>query len=163
MDTEYRDLADAEVLDNTGKHIDKDQLPKLLKTEVLALIWLGPRPIRPVAPPCNQGRHLGLCASFACNACPVPAIPPPLRPSTSGQTPHAAAWVGQILIVGNEKTSQDAILKAIPFFPGQVIKPAELRKAEENLKRSDSIAQATVRVVESSEGFQDILVTVKEK
>jgi RNA polymerase sigma factor (sigma-70 family) len=163
LHTEYWDLAEVEVLNNTGKPIDKDQLPRLLKNEVLALIWLGSDPFDPLHLRVVKDGILVFVLPSHATPAPIPIAPPPLRPAPSGHTAHATARVGQILIVGNEKTGQKAILNALSFFPGQVIKPADLRKAEENLERLDSIARATVRVLKSTEDFQDILVTVTEK
>jgi outer membrane protein assembly factor BamA len=71
--------------------------------------------------------------------------------------------LGQVLIVGNEKTSDDTILKAIQLSPGQIFTETDLWKAEQFLKRCYQIEAVTVKVVESRGELQDVLVTVKEK
>ena len=72
-----------------------------------------------------------------------------------------SARVGQIIVVGNEKTPTSVILKKVPLYPGQVLRYPDLRIAEKNL----AALNATIEVIEGSEGsaFKDILVTVKEK
>jgi len=71
--------------------------------------------------------------------------------------------VGQVLIVGNEKTAADLILKAVQLSPDQILTDADLRKAEQNLKRLGLFDAATVSIVESQSDWKDVLVTVKEK
>jgi hypothetical protein len=163
LSTEYWDLAELEILDNTGRSIDQDQLPKLLHGEALALIYMGPEKFDPLhLRVIKEGVLVFLLPS---HATPVPAFsgPPAPRPRPLGQTAPSAARVGNIVIVGNEKTSTDIILKAIPFYPGQLVKAENLKKAEENVKRLDSIQKATIRVLEGPGMFKDVLVTVKEK
>jgi RNA polymerase sigma factor (sigma-70 family) len=71
--------------------------------------------------------------------------------------------VGEVLIVGNEGTATDLILKAIQLTPGQILSDSDLKKAEQNLKRLDLFESATVTVVENLGNFKNVLVTVKEK
>jgi outer membrane protein assembly factor BamA len=73
------------------------------------------------------------------------------------------ARVGRVFIIGNEKTSDDLILKAIQLSPGQIFTDADLRKAEQNLKRLNLFEAATTAVVEAHGDLKDVLVTVKEK
>jgi RNA polymerase sigma factor (sigma-70 family) len=163
LSTDCWDLAEVEILDNTGMSIDKEQLPKLLHGEVLALIYMGPDKFDPLhLRVIKDGVLVFLLPS---HATPVPAVSPPSapRPRPFGQAAPSAAQVGKIVIVGNEKTSTEVILKAIPFFPGQPLKHEDLRKAEEAVQRLPSIEKATVRIIESTGAFKDVLVTVKEK
>jgi uncharacterized protein (TIGR03067 family) len=72
-----------------------------------------------------------------------------------------AVRVGQIIIVGNEKTTDAVIRKKLGINPGQVLDYQALRAAEKRLAE----VNATVTVVEAPEGagFRDVLVTVREK
>src|SRR5262249_32889931 len=45
------------------------------------------------------------------------------------------AVAGQIIVVGNERTRQEVILRQIPIYPGQVLTYPDLRLAEANLAR----------------------------
>jgi outer membrane protein assembly complex protein YaeT len=81
------------------------------------------------------------------------------------------ARVGQIFIVGNERTRQNVILRQIPLYPGQILTYPDLRVAERNLTRlnifaatPDGATHPTVTVLnpESDSVFKDILVTVQE-
>jgi outer membrane protein assembly complex protein YaeT len=81
------------------------------------------------------------------------------------------ARVGQIIIVGNERTRQNVILRQIPLYPGQVLTYPDLRLAERNLTRLNIFASSpdgsvhpTVTVLdpESENAIKDILVTVQE-
>jgi hypothetical protein len=70
------------------------------------------------------------------------------------------ARVGQIIVVGNEKTPTSVILKKVPLAPGQVLRYPDLRVAEKNL----AAFQATIELIDTNDaGYKDILVTVKEK
>ena len=86
---------------------------------------------------------------------------------------HARAQqrVGQIYIIGNEITKQDVILRAVPFFPGQVLHYPDVCKAEKNLEtlgifdvdRSKGIRpRVTVLDPNAESPFKDVLVTIKE-
>jgi outer membrane protein assembly complex protein YaeT len=81
------------------------------------------------------------------------------------------ARVGQIFIVGNERTRQNVILRQVPLYPGQPLEYPNLRQAERNLQRlgifessPDGSVKPTVMVInpESDSDFKDILVEVKE-
>jgi RNA polymerase sigma factor (sigma-70 family) len=69
--------------------------------------------------------------------------------------------VGTILVVGNTKTKTSAILKLIPFRPGDVLDYQALRTAEKNLARFNP----TITVLDGGKkaDFKDIQVTVREK
>lgn len=69
------------------------------------------------------------------------------------------ARVGEIIVVGNERTPTTAILKILKIYPGEILDYQALRTAEKNL----AAFRATVAVVESDTEFKDILITVKEK
>jgi outer membrane protein insertion porin family len=81
------------------------------------------------------------------------------------------AKVGQIFIVGNERTRQTVILRQVPLFPGQLLSYPKLREAERNLSRigifnsPDGAEHPTVTVLDpdSPSEFKDILVTVNEQ
>jgi outer membrane protein assembly complex protein YaeT len=82
------------------------------------------------------------------------------------------AKVGNIIIVGNEVTRDNVILRQIPLLPGQTLTYPDLRVAERNLARLDIFetnAQTGVRPTvsvldpESDTEFKDILVRVGEK
>jgi outer membrane protein assembly complex protein YaeT len=83
--------------------------------------------------------------------------------------------VGNIIIVGNERTRQNVILRQLPFYPGQLLQYPELRIAENNLRRLNIFANSpggpgsppvspTVTVLnpESESPYKDVLVEVKE-
>jgi outer membrane protein assembly complex protein YaeT len=79
--------------------------------------------------------------------------------------------VGEILIVGNERTRQNVILRQIPLYPGQILTYPDLRVAERNLTRlnifattPDGATHPTVTVLdpEGDNVFKTILVTVQE-
>jgi outer membrane protein assembly complex protein YaeT len=85
--------------------------------------------------------------------------------------PRPPAKVGQILVVGNEVTRQNVILREVPLFPGQLLSYPELRVAERNLARlnifemnPDSGVRPTVTVLDpdSDSEFKDVLVNVQE-
>ncbi len=83
------------------------------------------------------------------------------------------ARVGQVFIIGNEKTEQGVILKQVPVYPGQVLSYPDLKAAEKNLERTGLFVvdprkgvrpTVTVRdnpVAPDSE-FKDIFITVEE-
>jgi outer membrane protein assembly complex protein YaeT len=81
------------------------------------------------------------------------------------------ARVGQVIVVGNEVTKQNVILRQVPLYPGQVLTYPDLRLAETNLARlnifesnPESGVRPTVTVLDpDSEGeFKDVLVNVQE-
>jgi RNA polymerase sigma factor (sigma-70 family) len=84
------------------------------------------------------------------------------------------ARVGQIFIIGNEKTRQSVILKQVPIYPGQVLTYPDLKTAEKNLERTGRFVvdpakgvRPTVTVRDNPTNpdseFKDIIITVKEK
>lgn len=75
-------------------------------------------------------------------------------------------WVGQIFIIGNEKTPDIAILEQVPFFPGGLLNYSDLRIAEQNLARLTgfkSNPKVTVLDLEGDSEFKDIEIRVEEK
>jgi outer membrane protein assembly factor BamA len=79
--------------------------------------------------------------------------------------------VGQIIIVGNERTRANVILRQIPLYPGQLFTYPDLRVAERNLTRLNIFANSpdgsvhpTVSVLnpESDSPYKDVLVSVQE-
>ena len=88
------------------------------------------------------------------------------------------ARVGQIFIVGNERTRQNVILRQLPLFPGQLLTYPDLRQGERNLQRlgifengqgqngqpGDPNAKPTVSVIDpdNPSQYKDILVSVQE-
>jgi outer membrane protein assembly complex protein YaeT len=81
------------------------------------------------------------------------------------------ATVGQIIIVGNEVTKQNVILRQVPLYPGQVLTYPDLRVAERNLARlnifeanAENGVRPTVNVLDpdSDNPVKDILVNVQE-
>jgi outer membrane protein assembly complex protein YaeT len=82
------------------------------------------------------------------------------------------ARVGNIIIVGNEVTRDNVILRQIPLYPGQVLTYPDLRVAERNLAKLNIFetnpqtgVRPTVSVLdpESDTEFKDILVRVGEE
>jgi hypothetical protein len=174
------------------RKVEKGRLSKLLTGEIHALVYSGPVKLdplhlrfikegtlivvlpypSPVVPPPVVDLPLVPIFTSAFPAAPVPAPPGPDVPlpqdnekgrRQSGQAAQPEARLGDIRIVGNEKTSDDVILKAIPFSPGEILSDAGLRKAERNLKRLNLFERAAVTVIESPGDYKDVLVTVKEK
>lgn len=81
------------------------------------------------------------------------------------------AKVGQIVVVGNEVTRQNVILRQVPLYPGQVLTYPDLRVAERNLAKlgifetnPQTGVRPTVSVIDmdSDTEFKDILVQVQE-
>ncbi len=79
--------------------------------------------------------------------------------------------VGNIIIVGNERTRQNVILRQIPLFPGQILTSPDLRLAEKNLAKLNIFemnpstgVRPTVTVIDpdSDTEFKDLLVQVQE-
>jgi hypothetical protein len=79
--------------------------------------------------------------------------------------------VGQIFVVGNESTPQCVILRRVPLFPGDVLNPGDLRRAENNLARLPWLfvvnkdVHPTVQILDPKRAseYKDILVTVQER
>ncbi len=81
------------------------------------------------------------------------------------------AKVGQIYVVGNERTKQNVILRQVPVYPGQTLSYPDLRVAERNLARlqlfetsPDGAVRPTVTVLDpdSDKEFKDLMVQVQE-
>jgi len=81
------------------------------------------------------------------------------------------ARVGQIIIVGNERTKQNVILRQLPLYPGQLLTYPDLRVAERNLQRinifntsQDGSIKPTVTILDKDgpNPTKDILVQVEE-
>jgi outer membrane protein assembly complex protein YaeT len=86
---------------------------------------------------------------------------------------QTVAYVGQVFIVGNERTRQNVILRQLGLYPGQVLTYPDLRLAERNLARlgifqisPDGSSKPTVTVLENpndpNNQYEDILVSVTE-
>lgn len=84
---------------------------------------------------------------------------------------RAPAKVGQIHVVGNERTKQNVILRQVPVYPGQTLSYPDLRVAERNLARlqlfetsPDGATRPTVTVIDpdSDTEYKDLLVQVNE-
>jgi outer membrane protein assembly factor BamA len=76
------------------------------------------------------------------------------------------ARVGQIFIIGNEKTSDEAILEQVKLCPGQLLNFSDLRVAEQNLSRLKGLKsnpRVTILDREGDGHFKDIQITVEEK
>ncbi len=106
-----------------------------------------------------------LCAAAWLAPAAFAAAPPAAK--------KAAARVGQIIIVGNEITRQDVILREVPLYPGQVLSLPELRAAERKLRRlglfeckPDGSVKPTVKVLDNpadpDSPFKDVLISVQE-
>jgi outer membrane protein assembly factor BamA len=79
------------------------------------------------------------------------------------------AKVGQIFIVGNDRTDDTVIRKVIWLKPGQPLLYPEVKLAERNLERlgifqvdKEKGIRPTVTILESDSEFKDILVQVQE-
>src|SRR5262249_54302850 len=81
--------------------------------------------------------------------------------------------VGQIIIVGNERTRQNVILRQVPLFPGQVLSYPDVKRAEQNLTRlgifetsPDGSVKPTITVMDNPTNpespFKDVLINVQE-
>lgn len=79
--------------------------------------------------------------------------------------------VGEIIIIGNDRTRQNVILRQLPLYPGQVLTYPDLRLAERNLARLNIFATSpdgsvhpsvTVADPESDNPYKKILVNVQE-
>jgi outer membrane protein assembly complex protein YaeT len=83
------------------------------------------------------------------------------------------ARVGQIFIVGNDRTRQNVILRQVPLYPGQVLTYPDIKVGERNLQRlnifessPDGAVKPTITVLDNpidpDNPFKDILITVQE-
>src|SRR5262249_16293723 len=73
--------------------------------------------------------------------------------------------VGEIKIVGNPQSADDAIRERLGLSPGQTITPAELQQAEKMLQESLIFKQApSVTVADPPGGaVKDIVITIQNK
>jgi uncharacterized protein (TIGR03067 family) len=83
------------------------------------------------------------------------------RLTSAAGTNERPVKVGHIIVVGNTKTEDAAILKKVPLRPGDALDYQALRTAKKNL----AALKATITVIESGEesDYKDIRVTVVEK
>jgi outer membrane protein assembly complex protein YaeT len=83
------------------------------------------------------------------------------------------ARVGQVFIIGNDRTRQNVILRQVPLYPGQVLTYPDLRVAERNLARlniftatPDGATRPTVTVrdnpADPDSEFKDVVINVQE-
>jgi outer membrane protein assembly complex protein YaeT len=83
------------------------------------------------------------------------------------------ARVGQIFIIGNDRTRQNVILRQVPLYPGQVLTYPDLRVAERNLARlniftvsPDGATRPTVSVRDNpydpDSEYKDVVINVQE-
>jgi RNA polymerase sigma factor (sigma-70 family) len=73
--------------------------------------------------------------------------------------PKAAATIGRIILVGNNKTPDEAILKLLQLLPGEAVNPETLRRARERL----ATLRAVITVIDTDQtNIRDILVRVEE-
>ena len=77
--------------------------------------------------------------------------------------------VGEVIIVGNEVTQDRVIREAVGLYPGQVLRPEDLRTAEKNLERLGIFEidpargiRPTVTVLDGDGEFRDVMVRVTE-
>jgi outer membrane protein assembly complex protein YaeT len=86
---------------------------------------------------------------------------------------YQPARVGQIFVVGNERTMQNVILRQVPLYPGQILTYPDLVQAEKNLARlgifeqsPESGVRPRVTVLDNpldpDNPYKDILITVQE-
>jgi uncharacterized protein (TIGR03067 family) len=92
----------------------------------------------------------------------VPVILYTLRRVPPDQVQAETACVGQIFIVGNKKTPQEAILKHLSLFPGQGLTYPDIKASERNLTKQGINATITIVNPENESAFRDILITVEE-
>ena len=85
---------------------------------------------------------------------------------------QGASRVGRVIIIGNERTNQNVILRQLPLYPGQVLTYPDLALAERNLARlnifeaSADGARPTVTVQNDPQNpdspFKNVIVNVNE-
>jgi regulation of enolase protein 1 (concanavalin A-like superfamily) len=93
-------------------------------------------------------------------ATPPQGIPQPAKPD-----PRARFKVGEIKILGSTQIAEDAIRERLGLTPGQVVTPADVRRAEQKLRDSGIFKRApAVTAVDPPAGeFKTIVVTIPEK
>ncbi len=83
------------------------------------------------------------------------------------------ARVGQVFVIGNERTRQEIILRQLGLYPGQILTYPDMRVAERNLARlgifqitPDGAVKPTVTLLDNpsdpNSEYKDVLVTVQE-
>jgi outer membrane protein insertion porin family len=83
------------------------------------------------------------------------------------------ARVGQIFVIGNDRTKMNVILRQVGLYPGQVLSYPEIRLAERNLARlnifktsPDGAVRPTITVQDGPEGpdseYKDVIIKVEE-
>ncbi len=83
-------------------------------------------------------------------------------------TERPPAKVGQVFIVGNDRTRQNVILRQVPFFPGQVLSYPDLRVATHDLERLGIFKPGSVDVTAEDDPnnpdseYKNIFVKVEE-
>jgi RNA polymerase sigma factor (sigma-70 family) len=79
--------------------------------------------------------------------------------------PGARFKVGEIKILGSTQIAEDAIRERLGLIPGQVVTPADVRRAEQRLRDSGIFKRApAVTAVDPPDGeFKTIVVTIPEK
>jgi outer membrane protein assembly factor BamA len=73
--------------------------------------------------------------------------------------------VGEILIFGNTKTIDSVILEASGFYPGQILRKADLRRAKKRLEKLAIFESVRVEKapIEANESWKSILIKIEEK
>lgn len=75
--------------------------------------------------------------------------------------------VGQIFVVGNEETPQDAILSFLSYKPGEKVSTAKLKRKAMTMRRSG--LWSNVRITDlsypdaSMTGYHDVLIQIEER
>src|SRR5205085_10861259 len=83
------------------------------------------------------------------------------------------ARVGQIFVIGNDRTKMNVILRQVGLYPGQVLSYPEIRLAEKNLARlnifkssPDGAVRPTIEVRDNPQcpdsEFKDVIIRVEE-
>ncbi|HVS38171.1 MAG TPA: outer membrane protein assembly factor BamA [Gemmataceae bacterium] len=78
------------------------------------------------------------------------------------------ARVGQVIIINNERTRQNVILRQVPFYPGQVLSYPDLNVAKHDLERLGIFKPGSVEVtaeddpVNADSDLKNIFVKVEE-
>src|SRR5262245_28705981 len=95
------------------------------------------------------------CLAALLLAATAPAAAPP------GQEP---ARVGQIILVGNERTRDEVILRQVQLYPGQVLNDADLAAAERNLARLGIfVTRPRVTLLGTpASPYKDVMIEVQE-
>ena len=76
--------------------------------------------------------------------------------------------IDRILITGNEKTKEEAILRALALRPGEYLKAADIYTSEQNLYSSDAFARVEIKPRRAGERpggerLTDVIVNVEEQ